>query len=71
MLRFFDALAKADRQPAMLLKYYSTHPSPVDRLERLRALAATAPGPPVPLLPGTDWDDVKRICDRRPGTPPR
>jgi len=62
MLRFYDELAKADRQPAMLLKYFATHPSPVDRIERLKALAATAPGPPVPLLPGTDWNDVKKMC---------
>src|SRR5262249_32050459 len=45
------------------LKYFSTHPSPAERIERLKALAATAPGPPVPLLPGTDWEDVKRICE--------
>jgi Zn-dependent protease with chaperone function len=62
MIRFFEALAKADKQPVMLLKYLSTHPSPIERIERLTALAARAPGPPVPLLPGVDWDDVKRIC---------
>jgi predicted Zn-dependent protease len=70
LIRFFDALAKADRQPAMLLKYLSTHPSPTDRIERLKALAATAAGPPVPLLPDTDWDDVKRLCEsRQPAKP--
>ncbi|HXJ77997.1 MAG TPA: M48 family metallopeptidase [Candidatus Methylomirabilis sp.] len=64
MIGFFEALAKADRQPAMLLKYLSTHPSPMDRIEHLKALAATtaASGPPVALLPGVDWDDVKRLC---------
>ena len=68
MVRFFEALAKADRQPAMLLKYLSTHPSPFDRIESLRALAAATPGPPVPLLPDTDWNDVKRLCEA-PGPP--
>jgi predicted Zn-dependent protease len=63
MSRFFETLAKADRQPAMLLKYLSTHPSPLGRIERLKALAATAPGPPVPLLPDTDWGDVRNICE--------
>jgi Zn-dependent protease with chaperone function len=62
MIRFFEALAKEDRQPAKLLKYLSSHPSPVDRLERLKALASAASGPPVPLLPGVDWNDVKKIC---------
>jgi predicted Zn-dependent protease len=61
-LKFFEALANADRQPAMLLKYLSTHPSPSDRIERLKALASTAPGPPEPLLPDVDWNDVKRLC---------
>ena len=68
MVRFFEALAKADRQPAMLLKYLSTHPSPIDRIERLKALAAATPGQPVPLLPDTDWNDVKRLCEA-PGPP--
>ena len=69
MIRFFEALAKTDRQPAMLLKYLSTHPSPIDRIERLKRLVATMPGGPVPLLPDTDWDIVKRLCE--PPGPPR
>ncbi len=68
MVRFFEALAKADRQPAMLLKYLSTDPSPIDRIERLKALAAATPGQPVPLLPVTDWNNVKRLCEA-PGPP--
>jgi Zn-dependent protease with chaperone function len=68
MVRFFEALAKADRQPAMLLKYLSTHPSPIDRIERLEELAAATSAPPVPLLPGTDWDEVRTLCEA-PGPP--
>jgi len=63
MIRFFEALVAADRQPARLLKYFSTHPSPVDRIERLKTLEGTASGPTTPLLPGVDWNDVKRICE--------
>jgi predicted Zn-dependent protease len=62
MIRFFDTLVKEDRQPANLLKYLSTHPNPVDRIERLKALVTKAPRPPVPLLPDTDWEDIKKIC---------
>ena len=62
MIQFFEALAKEDRQPAKLLKYLSTHPSPIARIERLKALTADAPRPPIPLLPDTDWNDVKKIC---------
>jgi Zn-dependent protease with chaperone function len=68
MVQFFEALAKADRQPAMLLKHLSTHPSPVDRIERLKELAAATSAPPIPLLPGTDWDDVRTLCEA-PGPP--
>src|SRR5262249_51181309 len=72
MIRFFEALAAVDRQPARLLKYLSTHPSPVDRIERLKALAAGAPSPKDPPLPDGDWDDVKRICEGLgPARPPR
>ena len=62
MIHFFETLLKEDRQPAKLLKYLATHPSPIDRIERLKVLAADAPRPPVPLLPDTDWDDIKKIC---------
>jgi len=60
MLAFLDELAKAD-QPRSVRTYLSTHPSTRDRIARLRALAA-APGPPVPLLPDQDWQDIKRLC---------
>jgi len=62
MIRFFDTLVKEDRQPANLLRYLSTHPNPIDRIEHLKALASKAPRTPVPLLPDVDWDDVKKIC---------
>lgn len=62
MIRFFEVLMKGDKQPARVLKYLSTHPSPADRIARLKALSARAPGPAVPLLAGSDWDDVKKMC---------
>ena len=71
MIRFFDTLVKEDRQPAKLLKYLSTHPNPIDRIERLKTLATGAPHPPVPLLPDADWDDVKKICAATASAPSR
>ena len=62
MIRFFEALTKGDKQPRTALKYLSTHPSPADRVERLKALAAQSPDAPIPLLLDSDWDDLKKIC---------
>ncbi len=62
MIRFFQELVKDDKQPRAALRYLSTHPTTADRIEHLKGLAAAASGPPVPLLPDADWDDVKTIC---------
>ena len=72
MIGFFEALMKGDKQPRTALKYFSTHPSSGDRIERLRAMAAGAPSAPVTLLPGADWDDLRRWCQGAapPGRPP-
>lgn len=62
MQAFFERLAGEARGMPRLLNYLSTHPSPEDRLERLRTLARQ-PGPPSrPLLPDYDWRDITRIC---------
>ena len=62
MVRFLDGLARGERPPRTVLKYLSTHPGTTDRVDRLRALAARTTAPPIALLPGSNWDDVKRIC---------
>jgi len=62
-IRFFEALTEGEKQPRSVLRYLSTHPGTSDRIERLREEAARAPGPPAPLLPGVDWDDIKRLCE--------
>jgi predicted Zn-dependent protease len=61
MLAFFEDLAKGD-QARSVRTYLSTHPSTRDRIARLRALAARAPGPPAPLLPDRDWTDIRKAC---------
>jgi Zn-dependent protease with chaperone function len=45
-----------------LSDYLSTHPSLDDRIGRLRHWAAQHPGPVTPLLPGVDWDRIRRSC---------
>jgi Zn-dependent protease with chaperone function len=72
MLEFFRKVATLESTTGTLPRYLSSHPPSADRLERLKALAAAAPPAP-PVLPGYDWDDVKKMCGSSPppGSPPR
>ncbi|HYB44856.1 MAG TPA: M48 family metallopeptidase, partial [Candidatus Methylomirabilis sp.] len=65
MVGFFDELTKGEGQTRTVLSYLSTHPTTADRIARLRALAAGAIGPPVPILSASDWEELKRICSGR------
>ncbi len=64
MIAFFERLRKEAPNLPDTLEYLSTHPATERRIERLRALAAAGqPARPTrPLLPDSDWADVKRIC---------
>jgi beta-barrel assembly-enhancing protease len=62
LIRFFQEISKRETQPHHVLEYLSTHPSAGDRIQRLEALAAQAPGPPTPLLSDADWADLKKFC---------
>jgi len=62
MIAFFDVLRKEGGEAPGLLKYLSTHPSTVERIETLKALAAQAPRATVKLLPDYDWRDITKIC---------
>jgi predicted Zn-dependent protease len=61
MIGFFEALAGKDQERSAL-RYLSTHPSARDRIGRLRALAAGAAAPALPLLPDQDWSDLRSVC---------
>jgi beta-barrel assembly-enhancing protease len=65
MIAFYESMHTHDSDPSGVMRYLSTHPSTGDRLTRLRALAAEAPAPPVTLLAGYDWSDIKRLCGGR------
>jgi Zn-dependent protease with chaperone function/predicted Zn-dependent protease len=62
MRTFFEGLEKEGEG---LPDYLSTHPSHDERIARVTALAAEARGPRAALLPGVDWADVRRLCERR------
>jgi predicted Zn-dependent protease len=61
MQRFFERLASEGDRPKVF-EYLSSHPSPAERLARLRELARQPAPPARPLLPDYDWRDIARIC---------
>ena len=71
MLAFFEALSKHERKgEGGVMRYLATHPPATERLRILSRLATQTPGPPVKLLPGYDWEDVKKMCgEARPRSP--
>lgn len=62
MIAFFDVLKGEGRKGLSPPTYLSTHPSTQDRIERLRSLAAQPQGPPLKLLQGHEWTEVRQIC---------
>ncbi len=62
MIAFFETLRAEERRLPAPPRYLLSHPPAEDRAETLRRLAAAAPHRSTPLLPGRDWNDVKRIC---------
>jgi beta-barrel assembly-enhancing protease len=62
MLAFFRGMRQLEGATPKAVRYLSTHPAAGDRLQALAALAAQPQPPPVKLLAGYDWEDVKKIC---------
>lgn len=63
MIAFFERMEERRGEAPAAFKYLSTHPATGDRVARLQRLArAGAPPPPVRLLAGYDWADIRRIC---------
>jgi predicted Zn-dependent protease len=64
MLAFFRGMQHQEGMTPAAARYLSTHPPAGDRLQALAALAAERAGPPVKLLAGYDWEEIKKICAR-------
>ena len=63
MIAFFEGIGRQGSAAPAVLKYLSTHPASGDRVARLQRLArAGVQAPPVRLLEGYDWPDIRRIC---------
>lgn len=69
MVEFFESLRKEGREAPALLQYLSTHPSPAERIARLRGLVAQAPRPPSRLRVDAEWGELRRICPGAPSAP--
>jgi len=68
MVSFFQAMQREEGTPRTATRYLSTHPAAADRLPALTALAAARTRQPTKLLPGVDWNEVKKMCGERPGS---
>jgi len=68
MVSFFQAMQREEGTPRTATRYLSTHPAAADRLPALTALAAARTRQPAKLLPGVDWNEVKKMCGERPGS---
>jgi len=63
MMTFFESLQEEEgKDTPGFLKYVSTHPNTMERIERLRSMAGHAKGNFVKLLPQYDWKDMHKIC---------
>ncbi len=62
MITFFESLKEQEKGMPEFLRYVSTHPSAVDRIQRLQSLAAQMEGNPVKLLPDYAWENMHQIC---------
>ncbi|MGH7399429.1 MAG: M48 family metallopeptidase [Candidatus Rokuibacteriota bacterium] len=62
MIAFFENIQEEEGARPDILTYLSSHPMPVERIARLRAMSATWPGPAEPLLPHQDWSALTKRC---------
>jgi predicted Zn-dependent protease len=65
MAAFFRAMEKLEGTQPKLARYVSTHPASSDRLTALGNPAPDPARPPVKLLAGYDWSDIRKICPSR------
>ena len=63
MADFFERLSR--RKTLMPIKYLSTHPAHDERADSIKKYSAGVSENPRPLLPGIDWDKVKKSCSQK------
>jgi beta-barrel assembly-enhancing protease len=65
MIGFFKKLAEENSSLPALATYLSTHPDPMDRMERLKAEARHLRVHPKPFASQGDWKAIKAACAAR------
>jgi predicted Zn-dependent protease len=65
MIDFVEALERKERDPSGLARFLSSHPGTVDRVTRLRRLAAGAPPPRRLALDPAEWTALRAICEAK------
>lgn len=67
MVTFFESLARHERASGAggVTRYLASHPSTLERIAKLRALAAAQP-PVAPLAADAQWTRIRALC-ARPG----
>jgi len=68
MIAFFKMLQKENPETPNFMKYLSTHPSTLDRIEKLRSMAGQSRQKYTKLFPDYDWSDISKICQSKTGS---
>jgi len=63
MIAFFEMIKKEGEKSPEIPTYLSSHPSPENRIARLKALARPQRSPNK-LLQGYYWQDIRRVCEK-------
>jgi len=66
MISFFEKIQKEDRKTTAIPAYFSTHPSPESRIEKLKILAGESGNQGFRSLPPYDWKKIQGSCGKKP-----
>ena len=66
MISFFEKIQKEDGKTTAIPAYFSTHPSPESRIERLKILAGDSRNQTFRLLAPYDWKKIQGACGKKP-----
>ena len=69
MITFFEKLQKNEMNMPGVMQYFSSHPATGNRINELKKLARKFPKSAEPLLPNHDWENFRRICEKKPELP--